>query len=163
MLETIDEYDLPPTRSDATSIAKYLVGRKNRQLFVTSAAAIVVGVIHANWSGSHTVFPRYGAAVTLLAIVQSWRQLQYQKMLPKITQFQIDLFTGIEREKLGEDASEETVKVRAYKRVNRVLPTLYESILREFVGPALIVAFVGNLIWAFGDLLPLTTSLELYQ
>ena len=155
MSEPIDEYDLPPTHSDATLTAKYLVGRKNRQLFATSTAAIVIGVIHANWSGSHTVFPRYGAAVTLLAIVQSWRQLQYQKMLPKITQFQIGIFTDIERKKLGKDASEEAVKARAYKRVNRVLPTLYEGILREFVGPALIVAFVGNLIWAFGDLLPL--------
>ncbi|GAA3265243.1 hypothetical protein GCM10020258_32700 [Sphingomonas yabuuchiae] len=112
MPESIDEYDLTPIALDATSTAKYLVGRKNRQLFVASAAAVVIGVIHANWSGSHTVFPRYGAAVTLLAIIQSWRQLQYQKMLPRITQFQVDLFTGIEREKLGDAASEEAVKAR---------------------------------------------------
>lgn len=155
MSEPIDEYDLPPTHSDPTSTAKHLIGRKNRQLFVASAVAIVIGVVHANWSGSQTVLPRYGAAVTLLAIGQSWRQFRYQKMLSKVAQVQIEIFTNIEREKLGKEASDEAVKARAYKRVNRVLPTLYEGILREFVGPALIVAFIGNLIWAFGDLLPL--------
>lgn len=160
MSDQMDKYDLPPSNNNlARPLAKQLVGKKGRQLYFVSIAIITVGLIHAFLSGDKTIFPRYGALVTICAIAQSWRQLRWARMAPDITSVLYAVYTKIERDKLGPDASEDVAKSRAYKRVNRVLPSFYEAVQFEFLEQNLIVAAIGNFIWAFGDLVPLTPIL----
>ncbi|HBF31825.1 hypothetical protein [Rhizobium sp.] len=160
MCDQVDKYDLPPSNNNLVRpLAKQLVGKKGRQLYFASIVIIAVGLIHAFLSGDKTILPRYGALVTTSAIAQSWRQLRWARMVPDITSVLYAVYSKIEHNKLGPDASEDVAKSRAYKGVNRVLPSFYEAVQFEFLEQNLIVAAVGNFIWAFGDLVPLTPSL----
>jgi hypothetical protein len=155
MSKLVDEYDLPPTNIEPHRLAKHVIRQKTLHLTIASIAIVLAGLMHTYLSADHTVFPRYGALLTIVAIGHSWRQLRFARKTGKISKLQIDIFTEVERTKMPENTPEDILRARAYKRVSRILPGFYEAIAFQFIGPSLVVAAIGNAIWGFGDLLPL--------
>lgn len=157
-MSMVDPYDLPAKMPTETieAMARDLLRGKQRTLFILAAMLVGCGLLHGHIEKSVSILPRYGALMCALSIVHAYRQLRWDRMTDKIDMVLLSVFTSVELDKLGNDESQRNRAIAtAHKRTQRVLPKFYQIIQRTFVAQHLIVAFVGNLIWAFGDFVPL--------
>lgn len=154
-----DLYDIPPTYlkpEHYRETASELLRRKRWLLVFGTGSLVVSGLIHGWVSQSATVFPRYGALITTLSLYHAYAQLRWSRMSDDIEAFLHKMFTSIEHDKLGnEPETRLQAASNANRRITRVFPKMVEAVQRQFVQQHLLVATIGTLIWAFGDLLPL--------
>jgi hypothetical protein len=132
------QQESPRDAAMSRDMARHVTRRYRRILFGLSGALLLIGCAHGFSSGSATVFPRYGALVTILTLWHAYAQYQYMKMF----ELQVIPVAIAFASEIGKPER------------SGLLPHFMAQIQRNFVLDHLSVATTGTLVWGFGDLLP---------